>query len=204
MGDPCFPFYSVVSVLDKYCPITKQIFLNPVIATDGHVYEKDAFDGWITECGTRSCGMVSPLTKERIEKNSIPILLVKNQIDEWFYIETAFNSDASSPYRQEVYHFYPAQLGFLNLDIDEISDKNNYVGALKENTVLENLTIDKLSKKEKCVCDLTEMIGADISTVSKHLSVLKQAGIVEDERRGLQVWYSLRVPCILSFFVVFY
>ncbi len=60
--------------------------------------------------------------------------------------------------------------------------------------------VDELSKGERCVCDLTEMIGADISTVSKHLSVLKQAGIVEDEKRGLQVWYSLRVPCILNFF----
>jgi len=60
--------------------------------------------------------------------------------------------------------------------------------------------VDELSKGERCVCELTEMIGADISTVSKHLSVLKQAGIVEDEKRGLQVWYSLRVPCILNFF----
>ena len=60
--------------------------------------------------------------------------------------------------------------------------------------------VDELSKGERCVCELTDMIGADISTVSKHLSVLKQAGIVEDEKRGLQVWYSLRVPCILNFF----
>ena len=60
--------------------------------------------------------------------------------------------------------------------------------------------VDELSKGERCVCELTEMIGADISTVSKHLSILKQAGIVEDEKRGLQVWYSLRVPCILNFF----
>jgi len=44
------------------------------------------------------------------------------------------------------------------------------------------------------------MIGADMSTVSKHLSVLKQAGIVVDDKRGLQVWYSLSVPCILNFF----
>jgi ArsR family transcriptional regulator len=44
------------------------------------------------------------------------------------------------------------------------------------------------------------MIGADISTVSKHLSVLKQAGILSDEKRGLQVWYTLKVPCILNFF----
>ncbi len=60
--------------------------------------------------------------------------------------------------------------------------------------------VDELSGSEKCVCELTKMIGDDISTVSKHLSVLKQAGIVEDEKRGLQVWYSLRVPCILKFF----
>lgn len=60
--------------------------------------------------------------------------------------------------------------------------------------------VDELSRGERCVCELRDMIGADISTVSKHLSVLKQAGIVSDEKRGLQVWYSLRVPCILKFF----
>lgn len=60
--------------------------------------------------------------------------------------------------------------------------------------------VDELSKGERCVCELRDMIGADVSTVSKHLSVLKQAGIVEDEKRGLQVWYSLKVPCILKFF----
>jgi ArsR family transcriptional regulator len=44
------------------------------------------------------------------------------------------------------------------------------------------------------------MIGADVSTVSKHLALLKQAGVVIDERRGQQVFYRLRVPCILNFF----
>jgi ArsR family transcriptional regulator len=43
------------------------------------------------------------------------------------------------------------------------------------------------------------MIGADTSTVSKHLSVLKNAGIVQDEKRGTQVYYQLRCPCVLSF-----
>jgi DNA-binding transcriptional ArsR family regulator len=60
--------------------------------------------------------------------------------------------------------------------------------------------VDELAKGERCVCELRDKVGADISTVSKHLSVLKQAGIVEDEKRGLQVWYSLKVPCILNFF----
>jgi len=60
--------------------------------------------------------------------------------------------------------------------------------------------VDKLSRGERCVCDLTEKIGADVSTVSKHLSVLKGAGIVLDDKRGVQVFYRLRVPCILNFF----
>jgi len=60
--------------------------------------------------------------------------------------------------------------------------------------------IDELAQGERCVNELTEMIGADKSTVSKHLSVLKEAGIVEDEKRGLQVYYTLRVPCVTNFF----
>ncbi|PLX78821.1 MAG: transcriptional regulator [Desulfuromonas sp.] len=60
--------------------------------------------------------------------------------------------------------------------------------------------IEELEQAERCVCDLTKQIGADVSTVSKHLSVLKQAGIVVDDKRGNQVFYRLRVPCILNFF----
>lgn len=60
--------------------------------------------------------------------------------------------------------------------------------------------VDVLSHGEQNVRDLTEMVGVDISTVSKHLSVLKRSGLVIDERRGLQVFYSLRIPCVLDFF----
>ena len=60
--------------------------------------------------------------------------------------------------------------------------------------------VDELSRGERCVCELTEMIGADMSTVSKHLSLLKSAGIVQDNKRGAQVYYSQRCPCVLDFF----
>ncbi len=60
--------------------------------------------------------------------------------------------------------------------------------------------VQELAQGERCVCELREMIGADMSTVSKHLSVLKNAGIVEDDKRGLQVFYRLQCPCILGFF----
>lgn len=60
--------------------------------------------------------------------------------------------------------------------------------------------IDELAREERCVNDLTELIGADISTVSKHLAVLKSAGVVLADRRGTQIYYSLRSSCVLSFF----
>jgi ArsR family transcriptional regulator len=60
--------------------------------------------------------------------------------------------------------------------------------------------LDELTKGERCVCELTEMIGADTSTVSKHLSVLKNAGIVGTDKRGTQVYYQLIAPCVLNFF----
>ena len=53
--------------------------------------------------------------------------------------------------------------------------------------------VEELSKRERCVCELTEMIGADMSTVSKHLTVLKHAGIIADEKRGR--WCSTGCAC---------
>ncbi len=60
--------------------------------------------------------------------------------------------------------------------------------------------VDELSRHERCVCELTEMVGADVSTVSKHLSLLRNVGIAEDEKRGSQVFYKLKMPCVLNFF----
>ena len=60
--------------------------------------------------------------------------------------------------------------------------------------------VDQLSHGERCVCELTDLVGSDISTVSKHLSVLKAAGIVADEKRGMQVYYRLKMKCVLRFF----
>jgi len=60
--------------------------------------------------------------------------------------------------------------------------------------------VDVLSRKERCVCELKDMIGVDMSTVSKHLAILKNAGIVSDVKRGSQVFYNLRCPCVLNFF----
>ena len=60
--------------------------------------------------------------------------------------------------------------------------------------------VDQLSKDAYCVWELTEMIGADVSTVSKHLSILKEAGLVDYEKRGTQMHYRLAAPCVQNFF----
>jgi ArsR family transcriptional regulator len=63
------------------------------------------------------------------------------------------------------------------------------------------MIVDELTEHgQRCVCELTELVGTDLSTVSRHLSVLKNAGIVESEKRGTTVYYRLRVKCIRKFF----
>jgi len=59
--------------------------------------------------------------------------------------------------------------------------------------------IEQLADKSYCVFELTEMVGLDVSTVSKHLSILRNAGLVSVQKRGKQVFYSLRIPCALNF-----
>lgn len=53
-------------------------------------------------------------------------------------------------------------------------------------------------EREHCVCEFVNAVGVDFSTISKHLSVLKQAGVIEDDKRGKQVYYKLTCPCILK------
>lgn len=69
--------------------------------------------------------------------------------------------------------------------------------ALAHSTRL--IILEALENREVCVCELTELVGADQSTVSKHLAVLKQAGLVEDRKEGVMVYYRLKVCCLQGF-----
>ena len=60
--------------------------------------------------------------------------------------------------------------------------------------------IDFLKDGEQCVCDIAEQIGAERSNVSRHLSVMVAAGVLEYRKEGLKVIYRLKCPCILDFF----
>ncbi len=58
--------------------------------------------------------------------------------------------------------------------------------------------LEKLRDRPWCVCELAAEVGVDKSVASKHLSQLKAAGIIDDERRGTLVEYRLVAPCILD------
>ncbi len=62
------------------------------------------------------------------------------------------------------------------------------------------LIIDRLNDGECSAGELTELVGSDQSTVSKHLAVLRAHRIVDDRREGNVVFYKLLTPCVLSFF----
>jgi ArsR family transcriptional regulator len=63
------------------------------------------------------------------------------------------------------------------------------------------MIVDRLSRGECSVGDLRELAGGDLSTISKHLALLRAHGIVEDRREGTTVYYRLLTPCVCNLFI---
>jgi len=59
--------------------------------------------------------------------------------------------------------------------------------------------LELLRDEEVCVCDIAERVGAQRPNVSRHLAVMRKAGLVSQRKDGLRVMYSLRTPCVLNF-----
>lgn len=62
------------------------------------------------------------------------------------------------------------------------------------------LILETLQGGEKCAGDLVAAVGAEAPTVSRHLGVLLNAGLVAQDKRGQFVFYRVTCPCISSFF----
>ncbi|HCA48742.1 MAG TPA: transcriptional regulator [Armatimonadetes bacterium] len=62
------------------------------------------------------------------------------------------------------------------------------------------MMLDALAEKEMCVCELREIVGSSMPTVSRHLAQMRNAGIVDSRRDGNQIYYRLVVPCVLRMF----
>lgn len=65
---------------------------------------------------------------------------------------------------------------------------------------LRTAIVNFLKDGEQCVCDIAEHIGAERSNVSRHLSVMVNAGLLECRKEGLKVIYKLKCVCIVDFF----
>ncbi len=62
------------------------------------------------------------------------------------------------------------------------------------------LMLDLLQKQEMCVSELTEAVGVDQSTVSKHLAILKETGLVDVRKQGAMSYYRVTCGCLDGFF----
>ena len=56
-----------------------------------------------------------------------------------------------------------------------------------------------LAVRERCVGDLQALVGGDLSTVSKHLSLMRSAGWIDCRKQGQQVYYRLACDCLPEF-----
>jgi ArsR family transcriptional regulator, arsenate/arsenite/antimonite-responsive transcriptional repressor len=77
------------------------------------------------------------------------------------------------------------------------SSRAKVIKALGHSTRI--FMVSLLSEGDLSVGELTEAVSADVSTVSKHLSLLKQSGVLVDRKEGNRVLYSLICPCIMEF-----
>lgn len=87
----------------------------------------------------------------------------------------------------------PTEAGAVPLARDEAEDMAKVMKALADPTRLQILTLIRAAPEQSaCVCDLTDPIGFSQPTISHHLKILVDAGILQREKRGAWAWYSVR------------
>ncbi len=58
--------------------------------------------------------------------------------------------------------------------------------------------VRRLGHSEECACKIAQWFDSDRTTVSKHLAVLKDAGVLKDRKEGQWVFYSVDLCCVLD------
>lgn len=86
----------------------------------------------------------------------------------------------------------------MNTNIEkEYREKAEVFKALAHPTRL--FIIHAVNTEKRSVKELTELVGIDISTMSKHLDILKKHKIIEGEKDKNFIYYRLAIPCVLDF-----
>ena len=85
------------------------------------------------------------------------------------------------------------------MNTSEVSRLDQTAGMLKAmGHPMRLAMLEKLSVAPWCVCDLAVELGLNKSIASKHLSLLREVGLLAMEKKGTQVIYSLRAPCVVE------
>ena len=82
-------------------------------------------------------------------------------------------------------------------DPESLKNKAGIMASLAHPSRL--LMVHALERGERTVSELTELVGSDMSTVSSHLGVLRNAGIRASSREGNRVLHRLLTPCLNEF-----
>ena len=77
----------------------------------------------------------------------------------------------------------------LTKESKQVTSLSSLLRLVSEESRLRLLCV--LQKGEHCVCEMMEHVNLSQSLISHHLKDLKDAGIVEDKKKGLRVYYSL-------------
>lgn len=84
------------------------------------------------------------------------------------------------------------------ISFEEAEIRSNIIKALAHPMRL--MIVDLLREGERPFSELNNTFQVDKSTVSKHLTVLKDAGIVSSRKDRHDMIYALEVPCVTDFF----
>ena len=85
----------------------------------------------------------------------------------------------------------------VDMDYEKFKKRAEIIKAMAHPARL--IVIEALKEGERCVCELNKLVDIEQSTLSRHLAVLKNSKIIQDEKRGLNVFYKLRCPCVLKY-----
>lgn len=80
-----------------------------------------------------------------------------------------------------------------------MADKDRSVAIFKAlSHPLRLEVVRRLGHGEECACKIAQWFDSDRTTVSKHLAVLKDAGVLKDRREGQWIFYSVALCCVLD------
>jgi hypothetical protein len=132
---------------DLQCPITGTLFCDPVVASDGHTYERTAITTWIAQAGK------SPVTRDKLTPGSLhPNRIIKKQVDD-FRVECQ-RKKLLYPYKIDIHVKKTEELPYITTKNISIYRAEWIKSPHHSNIILIHLTGDLAEKLAEMMCRL--------------------------------------------------